>query len=61
MHRSHQLAFDLDVESVPPGPVMMGRPPDHLPDRDRQAAVQQMASLIARYHAAGGRVDDDDE
>ncbi len=59
MHRSHQLAFDLDVESVLPGQVMIGRPPDHLPDQDREAAVTQMASLIARFHAAGGRVDDD--
>lgn len=58
MHQSDQLAFDLDVDSLPPGPVM-ARPPDHLPAGDREAAVQQMASLIARYHAAGGRVDDD--
>lgn len=59
MHQSHQLAFDLDVVSVLPGPVVLGHPPQHLPEQDREAAVQQMASLIARFHAAGGRVDDD--
>jgi len=58
VHQSNQLAFDLDVESVLPGQVVLGRLPDHLPDQDREAAVQQMASLIARFHAAGG-VDDD--
>jgi len=47
------------VESVLPGRVVLGRPPDYLPDQGREAAVAQMASLIARYHAAGGRVDDD--
>jgi hypothetical protein len=60
VHRSHQLAFDLDVVSVLPGQVMIGRPPDQLPDQDRAAAVALMASLIARFHAAGGRVDDDE-
>jgi len=59
VHQSNQLAFDLDVESVLPGRVVLGRPPDYLPDQDREAAVAQMASLIARFHAAGGRVDDD--
>jgi hypothetical protein len=60
VHQSNQLAFDLDVESVLPAQAVMGRPPDHLPDQDRETAVQQMATLIARYHAAGGRVDDDE-
>lgn len=58
MHQSDQLAFDLDVESIPPGPAVTSRPPDHLPACDREAAVQQMASLIARYHATGGRADE---
>lgn len=60
MHQSIQLAFDLDVESVLPEQVLLGRPPDHLPEQEREAAVQLMASLIARYHAAGGRADDDE-
>ena len=60
MHQSHQLAFELDVVSIAPGQVVIGRPPDHLPVGDREAAVAQMASLIARYHVAGGRVDDDE-
>jgi len=59
VHQSNQLAFDLDVESVLPGRVVLGRPLDYLPDQGREAAVAQMASLIARFHAAGGRVDDD--
>jgi hypothetical protein len=60
VHQSNQLAFDLDVESVLPAQAVIGRPPDHLPVGDREAAVQQMATLIARYHTAGGRVDDDE-
>ncbi len=59
MHLSSQLAFDLDVESVVP-PSVTARPPLDLPDQDRGVAVAQLASLIARYHAAGGRVDDDE-
>ena len=59
MHQTRQLAFDLDVESVPSTRAVMGHPPDHLPDRDREAAVAQMATLIARYHRAAGRADDD--
>ncbi len=58
MHQSHQLAFDLDVESVLLGQVVLGRPPAHLPEQDREAAVHQMASLIARFHATGGRADE---
>ena len=42
------------------GAGVIGRPPDQLPDQDREAAVAQMASLIARYHAARGRPDDDE-
>jgi hypothetical protein len=38
----------------------MARPPQDLPDQDRAAAVAQLALLIARYHAAGGSVDDDE-
>ena len=60
MHQSNQLAFDLDVVSVLPAQGVIGRPPDHLPVGDREAAVALMASLIARFHAAGGRVDDDE-
>ncbi len=59
MHLSSQLAFDLDVESVVP-PSVTARPPLDLPDQDRGVAVQQLASLIARYHAAGGSADDDE-
>jgi hypothetical protein len=60
VHQSHQLAFELDVVSVAAGQVVTGRPPDYLPVGDREAAVALMASLIARFHAAGGRVDDDE-
>jgi hypothetical protein len=58
VHLSSQLAFDLDVESVEPPPVT-APPPQDLPDRDRAVAVARLASLIARYHAAGGSADDD--
>jgi len=51
-----QLAFDLD--DVPEPPPVIGRPPDDLPDRDREAAVAKLASLIARYHTAEGSADD---
>ena len=34
------------------------RPPEDLPDRDREAAVAKLASLIARYHTAEGSADD---
>ena len=50
MHPTSQLAFDLDE--------VADRPPEDLPDRDREAAVAKLASLIARYHAAGGSADD---
>jgi len=52
-----QLAFDLDDVAPEPLPVI-GRPPDDLPVRDREAAVAKLASLIARYHAAEGSADD---
>jgi hypothetical protein len=52
-----QLAFDLDDVAPEPPPVI-GRPPDDLPDRDREAAVAKLASLIARYHTAEGSADD---
>jgi len=52
-----QLAFDLDDAAAAPSPVI-GRPPEDLPDRDREAAVAKLASLIARYHAAEGSADD---
>ena len=51
-----QLAFDLDDAAAEP-PVI-GRPPEDLPDRDREAAVAKLASLIARYHTAEGSADD---
>ena len=57
MHPSSQLAFDLDDVAPGPPPVIE-RPPDDLPDQDREAAVRKLASLIARYHAAGGPADD---
>ena len=56
MHPMSQLAFDLD--DVPEPPPVIGRPPDDLPDRDREAAVAKLASLIARYHTAEGSADD---
>jgi hypothetical protein len=59
VHLSSQLAFNLDTESAVP-PSVMARPPQDLPDQDRAAAVAQLALLIARYHAAGGSVDDDE-
>jgi hypothetical protein len=52
-----QLAFDLD-DVAPAAPPVIGRPPDDLPDRDREAAVAKLASLIARYHTAEGSADD---
>jgi len=52
-----QLAFDLDDAAAEPPPVI-GRPPEDLPDRDREAAVAELASLIARYHTAEGSADD---
>lgn len=60
MHLSSQLAFDLDVESVVPPSVTVRPTPQDLPDQDRAVAVAQLASLIARYHAAGGSADDDE-
>jgi hypothetical protein len=56
VHPMSQLAFDLD--DVPEPPPVIGRPPDDLPDRDREAAVAKLASLIARYHTAEGSADD---
>ena len=57
MHLMSQLAFDLD--DVAPAPTQVAdRPPEDLPDLDRQAAVAKLASLIARYHTAGGSADD---
>ena len=56
MHPISQLAFALDVVSVPP--VVMGLPPDDLPEQDRAAAVRKLASLIARHHASEGSTDD---
>ena len=57
MHPMSQLAFDLD--DVAPEPLLViGRPPDDLPVRDREVAVAKLASLIARYHAAEGSADD---
>jgi hypothetical protein len=52
-----QLAFDLDDAAAAPPPVA-DRPPEDLPDQDREAAVAKLASLIARYHAAEGSADD---
>ena len=56
MHPMSQLAFDLD-DAAPAPPPVIGRPED-LPDRDREAAVAKLASLIARYHTAEGSADD---
>ena len=42
----------------PEPPPVIGRPPEDLPDRDREAAVAKLASLIARYHTAEGSADD---
>jgi hypothetical protein len=52
------LAFDLDDAAADPPPAA-DRPPEDLPEADRQAAVRKLASLIARYHAAQGSTDDD--
>jgi len=57
VHPMSQLAFDLDDAAAAPPPVA-DRPPEDLPDRDREAAVAKLASLIARYHAAEGSADD---
>jgi hypothetical protein len=57
VHPMSQLAFDLD-DAAPEPPQVIGRPPDDLPDLDREAAVAKLASLIARYHTAEGSVDD---
>ena len=54
-----QLAFDLDDVAAAPPPVA-DRPPEDLPDQDREAAVAKLASLIARHHVAGGSADDDE-
>ena len=63
MHPISQLAFDLDLDldvvSAPPA-VMVGPPPDELPEQDRAAAVRKLASLIARHHASEGATDDDE-
>ena len=53
-----QLAFDLDDVAPEPPPPLADRPPGDLPDRDREAAVAKLASLIARYHAAEESADD---
>ena len=58
MHPMSQLAFDLDDVAPEPPPPVIARPPDGLPDLDREAAVAKLASLIARYHAAEGSADD---
>ena len=58
MHLISQLAFDLG-DAAPAAPPVADRPPEDLPDRDREAAVAKLASLIARYHAAEGSADDD--
>ncbi len=57
MHPMSQLAFDLDdaVSALLP---VADRPPGDVPDRDREAAVAKLASLIASYHAAEGPADD---
>ena len=57
MYLMSQLAFDLDDVAPEPPPVA-DRAPEDLPDRDREAAVRKLASLIARYHAAEGSADD---
>ena len=54
-----QLAFDLDNVAPEPPPPAADPPPGDLPERDREAAVAKLASLIARYHAAEGSADDD--
>jgi hypothetical protein len=57
VHPMSQLAFDLDdVAPEPPPPADL--PPEDVPDRDREAAVAKLASLIARYHAAEESPDD---
>ena len=58
MHPMSQLAFDLDDVAPEVPPPVIARPPDGLPDLDREAAVAKLASLIARYHAAEGSADD---
>ena len=57
MHPMSQFAFDLDDVAAAPPPVA-DRPPEDLPDLDREAAVAKLASLIARYHAAEGSAGD---
>jgi hypothetical protein len=58
VHVPSQLAFDLDDVLPRVEPPVRGRPPEDLPDPDREAAVVKLASLIARFHAAGGLADD---
>ena len=58
MHPMNQLAFDLDDVPPEPPPPPAARPPEDLPERDREVAVAKMASLIARYHAAEESADD---
>jgi hypothetical protein len=58
VHPMSQLAFDLDDVAPEVPPRVIARPPDGLPDLDREAAVAKLASLIARYHTAEGSADD---
>lgn len=58
MHPMSQLAFDLDDVAPEPPPPVADRLPEDLPDRDREAAVAKLASLIARFHAAEESADD---
>ena len=55
-----QLAFDLDDVAPEVPPRVIARPPDGLPDLDREAAVAKLASLIARHHASEGATDDNE-
>ena len=59
MHLISQLAFDLD-DVAPAAPPVADRPPEDLPELDRQAAVRKLASLIARHHASEGTSGDDE-
>ena len=53
MHLMSQLAFDLDdVAPEPPPPA--DRPPDDLPDRDREAAVAQVGVPDRQVPRRGG-------
>ena len=53
MHPMSQLAFDLDDVAAAPPPVA-DRPPEDLPDQDREAAVGQVGVPDRQVPRRGG-------